>query len=483
MGFIERLTSLWRRGSPDTPSQEQQDITAHSTEEIRETDFIYRMLEVETSRRHVLRDVETLLRTDPLVDETNTRVSRKTVRGGIISTVKGSGKHEKQLAVKKGNKPGRGSQLANKAQEIIDDFFERCKVDAHSAHWVARLIADGDLFLNVLVRMDSQPYIEKIQQVPPAIMKRNEDQFGRFIDASRAFSEIDPQNGLYFTEIIPDTAVRHFPLWSINHIRWKYRGGQYGNSQYVTIRKLSKQNATADDDMVVRRKVRAPLRRAHILGSKDAPADSKAVDAYKKEHRESMLKGKYQPVTDYYMNGLGDVKNLEGDGNLDKIADIKYLYDKQNTGTIIPKGLIGHAEDINRDILDDQKEEYYDTIEDIRHLLEYGDGGPFSGLRAIIDFELLLHGIDVEATGLSYDINFRPLRTEDPTEVVNRTNAARKGGLIDLRTAVTSIAHIFQVEDVDLLLESLQQEKEQSQKEQAELMKGGDGNEMKEPPD
>lgn len=105
--------------------------------------------------------------------------------------------------------------------------------------------------------------------------------------------------------------------------------------------------------MVVRRKVRAPLRRAHIFGTKDNPGSSDVIKQYKQEHRDAIVNGKYKPVTDYYMNGLGDIKNLEGDGNLDKIGDIKFLYDKEGTGTIVSKELVGHAEDINRDVLYD----------------------------------------------------------------------------------------------------------------------------------
>ncbi|SDH70333.1 phage putative head morphogenesis protein, SPP1 gp7 family [Aneurinibacillus thermoaerophilus] len=469
MGLLERISSFWRRGSPneaiqtETQVPENQTPITHSSEMVDETYYLYKMMQVENDRRAVLRDVENMLESDPLIDETNSRIARKAVRGGIFITVTGSGKHQKRIATKTGKKPGRGSDLANRAQGIIDRFSTRCKIDANAVLWISRMISDGDLFLNIMVeRVADEVRIGSIRWVPAMIMKRNEDQFGQFIDINRAFSEIDPQKGMYYATVIPDNAVRHFPLWAINHIRWKYRGGLYGNSQYKAIRKLSRQNGTADDDMVVRRKTRAPLRRVHSIGSKDNPGDPKVVEKYKQEHKDLIINGKYVPTTDYYHNGMGDVKNLEGDGNLDKIADVKYLYDKQNTGTIIPKGLVGHAEDINRDVLDDQKEEYYDTIEDIRHLLEYGDGGPFSGLRAIIDFELLLHGIDVEATGLTYDITFQPLRTESPSDVIDRTIKAREAGVLDHRTSVINIAHIFNVEDPELILQALEDEKQAS---------------------
>ncbi|TPG74023.1 hypothetical protein EEL32_25540 [Brevibacillus laterosporus] len=469
MGLKEKIQSLWRRGSPEPESQtetsERKDATpiAHTTPETNETDYLYKAQEVEYNRRDVLRDTEQMLKDDPLIDETNARIARKTVRGGVFVTVTGSGKHNKSKAVKTGNKAGRGAQVANRAQDIIDAFIKRAKIDAHAVQWVSRLLSDGDSFLNIVVTNGQQPRIESIRWVPPAIVKRNEDQFGQFVDLSKAFSEIDPNQGLYFHTTIPEKAIRHFPLWSINHIRWKYRGGLYGTSQYASIRKLSKQNRTADDDMVVRRKTRAPLRRVHSIGNKEVQGDDTTINNYKKDHRDTIENGKYKPTTDYYHNGIGDVKNLDGDGNLDKIGDVVYLFNKENVGTLIPKGLMGFSEDINRDVLDDQKDEYYDTIEDIRSLLEYGDGGPFSGLRAIIDFELLLHGIDVEAIGLSYDVAFNPLRTEKPQEILDRTIAAWVAGLIDDRTAINSVAHLFQVEDVEQLMETIRLERKEKQ--------------------
>ncbi|MDC0763505.1 portal protein [Brevibacillus sp. AG] len=469
MGLLEKIQSIWRRGSPSpnlqSEGKDRPDATpmTHSTSATNETDYLYKTLQVEGSRRAVLRDVEQMLHDDPLIDETNARIARKAVRGGILVTVTGSGNHSKNRAVKTGDKAGRGAHLANRAQDVIDSFIKRTKIEATAVEWISRLIADGDLFLNVVVKQGPQPFVEAIRRVPPAIMKRNEDQFGQFVDLSRAFSEIDPSHGLYFLTTVPETAVRHFPLWAINHIRWKYRGGLYGTSQYMSIRKLSNQNRTADDDMVIRRKTRAPLRRVHSIGTKDNPGDETTIKQYKAEHRDTIENGRYKPTTDYYHNGIGDVKNLEGDGNLDKIGDVEYLFNKENAGTLIPKGLIGFSENINRDVLDDQKDEYYDTIEDIRSLLEYGDGGPFSGLRSIIDFELLLHGIDVEATGLSYDISFNPLRTEKPQEVLNRTVNAYESKLIDLRTAVNNVAHIFQVEDAEQLLLSILVERSEQQ--------------------
>ncbi|MFD2172387.1 portal protein [Tumebacillus lipolyticus] len=462
MGLLEKITSFWRRGSPERTEEQRQAVStpeAHNTEDVNETDHLYQVLQVESGRRAVLRDVERMLEDDPLVDETNVRVARKATRGGIFVTVSGSGKHQQSKAARTRKKAGRGAKVANQAQAIIDAFLKRCKIDGKLPMWAGRLISDGDLFLNVVIEEQlGQPMISAIKWTPPAIVKRNEDNFGNFPDPSRAFSEIDPKRGAYFLTLIPEDAVQHFPLWSMNHIRWKWRGGMYGRSQYAAIRKLSKQNATADDDMVVRRKTRAPQRRVHSIGSKDNPGDEKVVQKYRSEHRDTIENGRYKATTDYYHNGQGDVKNLDGDGNLDKIKDVTYLFDKQNAATMVPKGLLGFAEDINRDVLDEQKEEFYDAIGDIRQLLEYGDGGEFSGLRALIEFELLLHGIDAEAVDLVFDIIWQPLRDEPDDKVIERTKMALDAGLIDKRTAINNTAHIFGVENPEFVIMALKEE-------------------------
>lgn len=464
MGLLEKITSIWKKGEKETKKQqvEHEQQRTHTTESINEVDYLYEVMQVESNRRAVLRDIQNMLRDDPLIDETNYRLARKTVRGGIYCIVNGSGKYQKKLALKTGFKAKRGAQMTNKAQEIIDAFWRRCKIDANAVLWVSKIISDGDVFLNILVEeFEGRHRIKAIRMIPPAIMKRNEDEYGEFPDVTRAFSEIDPQDTLYYSTIIPENAQKHFPLWAINHMRWKYRGGLYGTSQYISIRKLSKQNLTSDDDMVVRRKTRAPQRRVHSIGNKDKPGDQSVVKEYKKEHRDAIVNGKYQPVTDYYNNGLGDVKNLDGDGNLDKIKDVVFLYNKENIGTGVPKGLVGFAEDINRDVLENQKEELYEMIEDIRTLLEYGDGGPFSGLRAIVELELLLNGIDLDVHDITYDITFNSLKNESPKDLIERIIRARDAKLIDHRTAITQSAHIFNVEDPELLLQALAEEEEQ----------------------
>jgi hypothetical protein len=465
MGLFDKVTAIFKKEGSSSEKTANNDYSSmgHSTEAVNEVDYLYAVMQVENNRRAILKDVQLMLSNDPLVDETNARLGRKTVRGGIYCIVSGSGKHQSRVAAKTGAKARRGANVANKAQQIIDALWARCKIDSAAALWVSKMIADGDIFLNIIVEEYEGRYrIKAIRLIPPLIMKRNENEFGEFEDISKAFSEIDPNNSLYYQTIVPERAKRHFPLWAINHIRWKYRGGLYGNSQYTSIRKLSKQNLGSDDDMVVRRKTRAPQRRVHSVGNKDKPGDPTVVNEYNAAHRDSIVNGKYTPNTDYYHNGLGDVKNLDGDGNLGEIRDVQYLYNKQNVGTVIPKGLAGFSEDINRDVLEDQKEELFETIEDIRTILEYGDGGPFSGLRAIVELELRLQGLDPDVNGIEFDITFNTLKNEPPKDLIERTRIAREAGLIDLRTAVVQISHVFNAENPEHILEALAEEQDEA---------------------
>ncbi len=53
-------------------------------------------------------------------------------------------------------------------------------------------------------------------------------------------------------------------------------------------------------------------------------------------------------TTDYYLNKKGAVSPVQGDANLDQIADVAHLLDTFFSGSPAPKGLFGYVGDLSR---------------------------------------------------------------------------------------------------------------------------------------
>jgi len=458
--LTSKITSLFKTSKPTAEVEDVQSTDHYSevaSQAQSESLFNYDIFKVENDRRSVLADVQKLLDEDPRVAEANKRMANAATRGGITVVVSGatSDIQAKNKKARPGATKARSNATANKAQQILNDLVKTAKVNAKVNGWAKRLVSDGDLMLNVIVDMRDNTIVD-IRRVPPITMKRNVDDRGQFIDINQAFSQLDPaMHAASLFAGIPDSASRHFALWQMNHIRWDHTDGDvYGNSQYKQIRSLVKKLQMTEEDLVVRRRTRAPQRRLHTVGNKEKPQNWDAVEEYKKKN--SLGSSKFKVTTDYYGNGLTDIKNLDGDAKLHEIADIIYLLNMAFLRLGVPKGLLGFAEDINRDVLEDQYKEYEKSLEQLTDALEYGDSGAFSGLRDIFDFALLLQGINPDS--VSYNIRWSDKSNEPTKDRIDRVLKVMRGKLLSRRTALQSIANDFDVESVDEELAAIDEE-------------------------
>jgi len=158
-----------------------------------------------------------------------------------------------------------------------------------------------------------------------------------------------------------------------------------------------------EEDLVIRRRVRAPLRLAHIL--EGMPKDEMG------EYRADNENEQGEVTTDYYINKKGGVEAIQGDANLDQIADVAHLLDTFFAGTPAPKGLFGYSEGLSRDILEDMKKDYFEEIDALQDTLA-------SVYQAGFELDLLLQGIVTNPRDVK--ILFKERRTETPNQAVDR---------------------------------------------------------------
>gem|GEM_PF-2094012 len=406
----------------------------------------YEMFRMEWDRRTVLREIDMMIKEDTRLKRANHIFASTAVRRGITVTTSSKA----------------SEALAQKAQDVINQVMRDCQINAKLHPWARVLLKAGDLFLNPVVDLKNKKLVN-IKSLPAISIQRNDDMTGNFPDTAKAFRQIDP---------ISLQILSEFPLWSVNHIRWDHEdGNRYGNSQYLACRGYWKKLNMTEQDLVVRRRTRAPARRLHNIGTKENPGEWTQVLDYKTKNKLDPKKA--QIATDYYGNGQVSITDLSSDANLDEIDDVIHLQEVYMAGSAVPLHIMGWGQNVNRDIVDAQMEQFQEDVQELRNLLEYGDSSPYSGLRFIFDFALALAGIDASLV----EYNFRWFENDNETandrvDRVIKLRSAQPDPLITRKTALTIVSKDIGLEGDDAIeaeLEAVKVELAEDRAEQATL--------------
>ena len=374
----------------------------------------YEMFRMEWTRRAVLRALYEMLREDTRLRRANQVFASTGVRRGFDLVVTSDVSQAE----------------AARAQQILTDFRRRIKLNSKLAPWARVLLRDGDIFLNPIVDFTNGQIVQ-VKSLPAITIQRNDDITGNFPNEAEAFQQIDP------ISLQPELELG---IWQVNHMRWTYEEGErYGKSQYLGCLRSWKQLNMMEQDLVIRRRTRAAPKRIHIVGDKNHPGGEKELDAYiARNHLDGSVK---DIVSDYFMNGLGDVKDLNPDAMLDHIKDIIYAQEVYMIGSGVPLHILGFGQNVNRDIISDQKAQFEEDVQELRNIIEYGDSGAYSGLRSMFDLELALHGIDPGI--LDYNVVWFENNNETANDRVDRViqlRSAQPIPVISWKTALRVIA-------------------------------------------
>ena len=338
--------------------------------------YLYRQMWVDPELRATVLDIRHMDKVDSRVKKIHTRMARTAIKGGLILDTASTNK-----------------RLIN----AWKDYQRRLKINnRNKLESDARgLVIEGNLALQWVIQSDR---VHHCVRMPSDTIVPNVGTDGRFVDLQKAYSQHD---------LLKGAVIADFPVWKLSLIRLTPDNfddmGSLGRPYLDAARGPWRKLVMSEEDLVIRRRVRAPLRMSHVLEG----AEEEELENYKKKNEA----GQQEITTDYYSSRKGGVTPIQGDANLDQIKDIGLLLDAFFAGAPAPKGLFGYADDLNRDILEDLKRDYFDEIDAMQDVqaTAYAEG---------FYLDLLLQGINPD--GFEYEIKFRERRTETPNQAADR---------------------------------------------------------------
>lgn len=276
----------------------------------------------------VVRDVREMDRQDGRVKKIHSRCARAAAKGGLRLVTSGQPRLEREF------RQYRATLGLDNAQKLQSDL--------------RGLLVDGNLAIQWV--LDDAGALLAGVRMPPETLRPNTSKAGLIADPAKAYTQVDIATGR-------DAAS--FALWQMtvgrldpeNFDDWNCPGRPYLDASRSTWRKLT----MTEEDTVIRRHMRAPLRMSHILEG----ASGAELLEYQQRVAAGQADGNF---SDYYSSKKGGVTALQGDANLEQIADIVLLLDAFLSGGPMPKGLLGYTEGLSRDILEDLKREWYDEM-------------------------------------------------------------------------------------------------------------------------
>ncbi|MFA5900664.1 MAG: hypothetical protein WC829_16310 [Hyphomicrobium sp.] len=329
---------------------------------------------VDHERRALVELMRTMDRTDGRVKMVHGRTASDVIRGGLVMQT---------------------------ASEVLSEEWERFAARLQLNNWeklksdTRGLVIEGNLPLQLV--LDDDANVVAAVRMPSETITPMVDLGGRFKNPAAAFEQRDVMTG----NTLASFAAWQMALARLDPDNWDDLGSM-GRPMLDGCASVWRKLVMTEEDLVIRRRVRAPLRLAHILEG----ADKDTLDTY----RQSTEGEKGEITTDFYLNKKGDVRAIQGDATLGDIGDVAHLLSTFFAGSPAPKALFGYSDGTARDVLEDMKRSYYDTVDG----LQDAQGGVYAFAFRI---HLLLKGINPGPD--EFYIRFKTRRTESANQVAD----------------------------------------------------------------
>lgn len=341
-----------------------------------------------SDRKAIVKACREMYANDPRGEAVIATLARDIVRGGFDVEVTQS-----------------PSGQAARAEQIADDLTTRLDLGQRLDDWVRLTLRDGDSFLELSV--DDSLNISQVTRKPTLEVRRNSNSRDQFDDPRRAFWQGDEWS------VEPPGDAVWFAQWQMIHARWAHdEGSRYGRPLFASATKPFKRMMEGETDIAVRRKTRAGMKYLHQF---PAGTDRTVIEEYKLLNRDS-INNPLAAIADYF--GTVDIKAISGDAQLDKIEDVMHHIRTWWLASPVAMSLLGYGQDLNRDVLDKQSEQYQMALMGLTSFPEA------EIVKPLLERQWLLQGILPE--GLTYQIKWRNKQLITAATVSQATDAALK---------------------------------------------------------
>lgn len=246
---------------------------------------------------------------------------------------------------------------SKEALAIANDLLKRVEFWKRIDDWVRLTLRDGDTFLELVANAAGD--IVQVSRKPALEMHRWSDEFDTFYDPTRAFWWADLMWSSATMD--PPADAVFFAEWQIVHARYDHdEGSRYGRPLFASARGAYKRLREGETDIAIRRKTRAGMRYVHSLED----ASQADIEAYR-ERNKDILANPFAAIADFFSNKRTTIAAIQGDAHLQEIDDVLHHIRTWWIASPVPMSLLGYGQDLNRDVLDEQKEQYDSTKEEM----------------------------------------------------------------------------------------------------------------------
>ena len=395
MGLIDRVAAIFRRDAAEEPAR----TTSGEMQMPGPAPLdLAAQMRAASDRRSVVKVCREMYREDPRARGVIGTLARDMVRGGCEVVITEA-------------PAGQGAR----AEEVVAALAERLDLNQRLDDWLRLTLRDGDSFLEVGV--DDRMEIAEVTRKPTLEVRRFSDRADRFEDPRRAFWQ-----GEEWTQA-PTRDVVWYADWQMIHMRWAHdEGSRYGEPLFASATKAYKRMSEGETDVAVRRKTRAGLKYVHQFPE---GTDAGVIESYKEINKDA-LNNPLSAIADFF--GTVDVKVVQGDARLGEIEDVMHHIRTWWLASPAPMSLLGYGQDLNRDVLEQQEEQYRRALEGLTAFSET------EIVRPLLERQWLLAGI--YPAGLRYEIKWRSKETLTAASVEQAANAALKLRAIGAPTTV-----------------------------------------------